>query len=354
MKRLILRTFVAFFAMLFAMITACDIEGPTPVAPNGDWQLLVVTDEAVSRLLVISQPDNKVVNANLFLNADSVRGIGGRVGKIFTFRENVYVLMPEQQRIEVLSATTYRRVATLNFAAQGRTPTDIIFTNATTGYIAFSNASVLSVLDITNFTIASEIQVGRAPVAFDVRGNQIYCAVRDENVVVVIDSRNAPASAVTTRIPVPTAPEFLRITPNGSEIVVLSVGGGSPRTAARASLINIAEKRVTREATLFFNAADSSTDRGYGLVLTERDFAYIPMNNALIRLDTRSLGRAIVLEGMYRSITYNPNRTELLVASADSNTVPTCTILNPANDSTKAIIRLDSVRMGRVRQVFSR
>jgi DNA-binding beta-propeller fold protein YncE len=351
MKRLIICGFVT----LFALITACDFliePNPRPIAPEGDWQLLVTTDEAISRLLVLSQPDNKIVNPNLFLNVDSARGIGGRVSKMFTFRENIYVFLPEQRRIEVLSSTTYKRVKQLNFSDQGRIPTDIIFANATTGYIAFSNASVLGVLDATNFTVSGEIQVGRSPLALDVRGNQVYCAVRDENVVVVIDSRNAPANAVTARIPVPSAPEFLRVTPNGSEILVISTGSGTPRTAARASLINIADRRVSREATLFFNAADSSTDRGYGLVLTERDFAYIPMTSSLIRLDTRSFARAIVLEGAYRTITYNPNRAEILVASADSSGSPTCTIFSQANDSIKANVRLDV--QARVRLVSSR
>jgi hypothetical protein len=366
MKRLIICGFAVLIALIFSVITACDflIENtPRPTPPEGDWQLLVTTDEAVSRLVVLSQPNNKVVNQNLFLNIDSARGIAGRVSKTYTFREFIYVFLPEQRRIEVLSATTYKRIKTIDFAAQGRIPTDIIFINATTGFIAFENASVLSVLDINEnaFKITSDISVGRNPVALGVRQiessniNEIYCAVRGENQIIVIagnSSGNNIPYTITERIPVAASPEFLQVNANKSELIVVSSGGGTPRTASRISLIDCNTKRVTREATLYFDAADSSTDKGYGLAATERDFAYIPMSKALIRVDTRTLARAIVLEGVYRSISYNPNRSEILVVTADSSNSPTCTILSQANDSVKANLRLDV--QARVRQVISR
>jgi hypothetical protein len=337
------------------VITSCIPTIPATPPTEGDWQLLVATDEQSSRLVQLSQPNNNIINQNLFLNADSMRGIGGRISKIAfptgSFREYVFVILPDQRRIDVLSSTTYRRVARLDFSAQNRIPADIIAVNATSGYIAFSNTSVLGVVDFTNFTVPRDIPIGRSPVALDVLGNQVFCAVRDENIVAVVDTRLTGAAAVTARIPVPTAPEYIRLTPNGSELVVISQGGTNPRTAARASLISVQERRVSREATLFVNPTDSLTERAHGLVVTEREFAFIPMNNTLLRFDIRSLARATIADGVYRAISYNPIRAE--VVFADSARPATCTILNALNDSTKAILRLESVNAF-PRHIFSR
>ena len=348
MNRFHLLVFVALVVGTFAVITSCIPTIPAPPLEEGDWQLLITTDEANSRLLLVSQPNNKIVNQNLFLNTDSMRGIAGRVGKVQTFRDYIFVLMPEARKIEVLSSTSYRRLATLNFATQNRIPSDIIFPNATTGYIAFSNASVLGVLDITNFTVPRDIEVGRNPVALDVRGNQVYCAVQGDNVIAVIDSRT---NSVTARIPVPASPQFVRLSPNASELIVVSAGSTNPRTAARAALVSITEQRVLREAVLAINPADSLTERAYGLAVSEREFAYIPMNKALVRVDLRNLARTTPLEGTFRNVSYNPIRLEIVVA--DSSTMPVCTILSSASDSLKATIPLDSVRAP-VLQVSSR
>lgn len=359
---------LALSALAVLVLFACEPIEPTPDRPAGDWQVQAITDEANSRYIeyavsqasatksgAITRLTATVINPNLFLGKDNVRGIDGRVSKVYTFRDNLYVFLPEQKKIEVLSSTTYKSVATLNFAAQNRTPVDIIFANATTGYIAFSDASVLGVLDVTNFTIPLEIPVGQSPVALDVQGNQIFCAVRGENQVVIIDSRT---NAVTARIAVPPAPQFIRLSISGQDLLVVSAGGGrfdnSPRTALRVSRINLAQRRVTQQAPIV-NTADSTTETAYGLAVTDQDFAYIPTNKALYQVDVQNVFFSQnTLDGTFRNVNYNPIRNEVLVAEVDSTSMTaSCIIVNPRNGRDSLIVPLPDLRV-RPRQVFTK
>jgi hypothetical protein len=359
------RHFTVLLVVLCSIVCiSCTINEPTPSKPEGDWQLLVLTDENPSRYVVLSQPDNRVVNPNLFSATDSVvgapdtvRGIGGRVAKIVVFQDVLYAIIPESRKIEIFSATTYRRLARLDFTTQGRTPADIVFANATTGYIAFSDATVVGVFDInstaidsrgvtSNFSVPRTIEVGRNPVALEVRGNQIFCAVRGENAIVQIDTRT---NAVVARIPVATAPQFLRLNAAGDEVLVLSAGGGrfdsSPRTAVRVSRINIENRRVVQEAPIFVDAADSTNEVATGFVVTDRDYAFATLRTALVRLDIRNLfDRSATLSGAFRSISYNPIRNELLLATVDSTGVASGVIAN-TNDGTQILtLPLQAIR----------
>lgn len=352
---------VAFLALTLAMF-ACVPNEPTPDRPSGDWQVLAITDEANSRYIeyAVSQASAvtsggvkkltaRVNNANLFLGKDSIRGIGGRVSKVYSFRDNLYVFLPEQKRIEIISSTTFRPVKTLDFTAQNRIPTDIIFANATTGYIAFENATVLAVIDISSigsFVIAREIEVGRNPVALQVQGNQIYCALRGENQVIILDSRD---TVVKARIPVPTAPVFIGLTVSGQDLFVVSAGGGRydnlPRTAPRASRISLSTQRITQQAPIV-NTADSTTEAVYGLVVTDQDYAYIPMSRALYQVDVQNvLLSQSTLEGVYRNVGYNPIRNEVLVAEIDSvGMSASCIIINPRTGKDSLVVPLTDLR----------
>ena len=347
-------SFVTLIALVLVAFACVPFEEDPP-RPAGDWQVLIVTDEPNSRyveyaVLQSGTGDNagaarlnaQIINANLFLGKDSARGIGGRVAKIYFFRDNLYVFLPEQRRIEVLSSTTYRSIATLDFSAQNRTPADIIFANATTGYIAFSDATVLGVLDVTNFTIPREIPVGRNPVALEVQGNQIFCALRGDTQIAVIDSR---MNAVTARIETPPAPQYIKLTVSGLDLFVVSAGAGrfdnAAPTAPRVSRINLAMRRITQQAPLF-NSPDSVSESAYGLAVTDQDFAYIPTNKALYQVDIQNVFFIQnTLDGVFRSVTYNPIRNEVVLPETDSvGAVSSCLIVNPRTGRDSLVVPL--------------
>lgn len=310
-------------------------------APQSDWQLLAVSPERPSRLVVFNQPSNTVAENNAF-SVLGASGIGGRVSKIVTFRENIYVFLPDERRIEVLSSATYARRATLDFSASGRVPADIAFANATTGYIAFSEGSSVGVVDITVFRVVATIDVGQGPVDLETQGNVMYCALQRENTIAIIDSRT---NAVTAKIPVPPAPTFMGVSVNGRTLVVVSAGGGkfdnSPRSAGRVAFVDIASRSIRAQSVLT-NTADSTNDVPRGFAITELDFAFVPMNSSLLRLDTRNFVRSTLNTNVnYRNIAYNPIRSELLIMAADSTgTGASCLVADPQTGNISSTIRL--------------
>lgn len=306
------------FSLIVALALCIYSCGPTETvinAPQSEWELLVLTDSVPSKYVLINQPANEIADTDLFRSLSS-GGIGGRVTKIMTFRDNIYVILPDIKKVEVLNAVTFARKTTFDFSATNKIPSDIIFANATTGYIAFGNTSVVSLVDITNFKVVRDIEVGAGPVSFEVKENQIYCALQRENTVAVLDSRT---NAVTTKIPVSQAPTVLKFTRLGTNLAVLCLGGGkidnSPKSPARVSVVNVQQRSVIGE-TLLNITADSSNETARGMVVTENDFAYVPASQALLKIDIRRFNRSTVLRGSFRSINYNSIRNELLIADS--------------------------------------
>ncbi len=362
----------AFFVVFIALLS-CEPFEPTPERPFGDWQILTITDEANSRyveyavsqasLTTVGRIDRltaKIINEDLFRGKDAVRGIGGRVSKVVRFFDNIYVFLPEQRKIEVLSETTYRSVVTLDFTAQNRIPSDLVFINATSGYIIFENASVITEYDALNRRTTMDIEVGRNPSALAVRTDErqgtseVYCALRGDNQVVVIKTNNANSSPgkhndIVARIPVPTAPQFIQVTPDKENLIVVSAGGGrfdnAPRTALRASRIDLRRRVVTQQYPVV-NTADSTTETAYGMVLTTQDKIYIPTRNALYEMVITDLFQSqIVLDGVFRSVQYSPVREEVLVAEVDSVSMSaSCIIVSQARGKNNVLVPLTDLK----------
>jgi YVTN family beta-propeller protein len=198
----------------------------------------------------------------------------------------------------------------------------------------------VSILDVRSLVLAGDIAVGRGVMDMDVRGNQVYCAVRDENAVAVIDTRT---SAVTTRIPVANAPLFLGTNLSGSRLVVACAGAGkfdaSPRSTGRVAFIDLNTRRVLAQ-TPISASPDSLNDVPRGLAISDRDMAFVPLNSSFVRLSTQSYGRFIVNPGVnvsYRAITYNSIRNELLLADSARSS---CVIADVETGETKDVISL--------------
>lgn len=334
--------------LVIAMFGGCTPSEPTRNSPDGNWQLLVVTDGNPSQFTLLNQPGNTIVQQNLFSRLGA-GGIGGRISRIVTFRDKLYVIMPEQFKIEVLildsTSLTYARRATMDFSRSQRVPADIAFMNATSGYIAFSNSSLVGVIDIADtidqpelrgkglrpYTMVDSIVVGANPVDLQVHDNEadnrLYCALRGENAIAII---NTSTKRVEGRIPTPPAPLYVNITANRANLVVIGAGNGrfnsAARTPCRAALLNIATRQIANEISIFSSPADSLSEFPFGLAVTDQDFAFVPMNRALVRLDVRTLARSIPQQSAYRGITYNPLRGELLLTVTDS--VPACSIVD--------------------------
>jgi YVTN family beta-propeller protein len=291
------------------------------------WQVFVASNTQSQRTIsAVELPTNRVLVANILSSTLGSVAIDGDISKIILFRGNLYVFIPTRQRIEVIADSNYRRIATLDFSAQNRTPRDIAFGNATTGYIACEGGNRLSILDVTNFRLAGEVVVGNNPVDVDVQENTLFVANRSDNTVSFVDTRT---NTVIQTLSVPSSPVFLQPDVDQATLLVVSAGGGKfdtqPRTTPRLTYIDMNRRQVLSSVGFTDNMQDSTTTIPQGLVVTTRQFAFILTPRAIIRVDTRSrvLVR-IVQQRTATSIAYNPVRDEIMLADAQTSTITLC------------------------------
>lgn len=320
---------VLFLSLL--LLGACKPEEITVNAPYTNWKLLAVTNDPV-RLALIDQPENSILQQDAYQFANGAP-LPGRVSHIVNFRDTLYMFIPEQHTIEIVSKFGgYKRVATLNFTKEDLVPADIAFPNATTGYIAFSNKDMVGIIDLTQLPTGdqerifiSTIPVGKHPSSITALNNKILTANTNDNTVSVIDSRT---NEVTKTIQVHTAPLFIRTDADGAEAIVVSAGAGKLETdevttPAKAQFIDGDLLEVGRSYTLYGLPADSLLAIPAGLVISQDEFAFIPLQTALVTVNTRKNQASMrsLERKRYHSIALNRTRNEVLVLDSASNKV---------------------------------
>lgn len=314
---------------LLALLAACQPEEVTINQPYNDWKLLAVTT-APPQLAVIDQPENRVLQKDAY-EASNGSPLADSVASVVAFRDTLYLFMPQKYTVEVVARfANYKRVATLDFSEQQLMPVGIAFPNATTGYIAFSNANSVGVIDITQLPtnnmdniFITTIPVGNHPVSIAALGNKVLTANRDDNTVSIIDSRT---NTVAKTLPVHAAPLFIRTDADGEEAVLISAGAGKlavddPKTSCKAQFIGAASLDITRSFTLYDRAKDSLDVVPLGLTISRDEFAFIPTQTALLALSTRERQTSMrsLERKEYHATFYNPLRNEVLALNtADS------------------------------------
>lgn len=322
---------IALACFLLAVFTACQPEEITVNQPYNDWKLLAVTNEPV-QLTIIDQPENRILQQDAYAAANG-SPLSDSVSDVVAFRDTLYLLMPQKYTIEIVARFAgYKRVTTLDFSDKKLMPMSIAFPNATTGYIAFSNANAVGVIDITQLATGdmqkifiTTIPVGNNPVSITALGNKILTANRDDNTVSIIDSRT---NQVVKTLPVHSAPLFIRTDADGSEAVLVSAGAGKfssddPKTSCQAQFINATSLDVVRSFTVFDRVQDSLNVLPKGLVISRDEYAFIPVQTALIALNTREKQTSMrsLDRKEYHSVFYNPLRNEVIALNtADRRT----------------------------------
>lgn len=287
-----------------------------------EWKILAATDAAPSALALLRQPDGEVTSSDIFAKTNG-SPLPGKVAKIIEFRENLYLLVPSTFQIIVVGKD-YKQVASVDLSASQRIPSDIAFGNATTAYVAHENDTTVSVMDIVNFTIARSITVGKRPIAIAAIGNQIFVANQASNTVSQIDTRT---NSVVATHQVPTAPTFIQPNiKNGHEVVVLSLGAGKIDNEVKttAALTFIDSSRIITKVTTLDDVSNGGSISGHpmGMVISTQDWAFIAVQNGVIRFDIRDKETyTLELEQEFSRIFYNFRRDELLLLNNTEGTI---------------------------------
>ncbi|MFA6570515.1 MAG: hypothetical protein WCT77_04685 [Bacteroidota bacterium] len=322
-----MKTIKIFSALILTLIIlSCSGKEGVIDNTNKSWYFLASVDSPNGAIMKVEMPAGTIISNDLFSEKNS-RTLDGKVEKIVSFRDNIFLIIPSTFKIEVVNKTTFISVATVDYSSLGLAPTDICFANATDAYVAHGRDSVVSILDLTNFVIARQIITGSHPVAITSSGNQIFVADQLDNNIAVIDSRTHNVEA---KIPVQTAPTYIATNSTGEKIIVVSLGAGkldgtSAKSAAQVSLIDVQSRTVIKTKEIASGSTNPKDVVPSGLIVSKYDMGYISTQINLYSYDTRSGERlSFVDSSPYIMASYSSVRDELM-------------LLNQTNETFKAV-----------------
>jgi YVTN family beta-propeller protein len=256
-------------------------------------KIIVATDDNISpKLKVFEVPSMNVIHDDLITGTFGTQ-ISTPVGNIKEFGGNMYIFIPKDFKILIVRKVDLTLITTIDFSADKSEPIDIVFPNATDGYIIHNNSVYISLLDVTNFVVARNITVGNPPHSIDVSENQVLVTNQPDNTISVVDSRDRVEVA---RIITEPNPSFIKVTPDGKSAICVSVGlgklnDGASKTPAYFQYVDIANRKITNTYELGFAQILATEQVPQGLVVTHRDWGFIPTNSNFLRVDIRTKDR---------------------------------------------------------------
>ena len=246
------------------------------------------------------------------------------ISKVYIYRDQIFVLLPNANRIAILQRSSYEILHVIDFAKDAKKPIGMAFGNATTAYIIFERDSIVQLYDMLNRQIAGTIKVGTHTVdiisGMGDRQNQIFVANLGSNTISHIDTRT---NRVEKEYAVLTAPKYLSNDPTGRKIVYVSEGGGktiatSQKSTAGIGFIDIDRKVLLAQMNISTKDIDSMDAIPRGVAVTTSEWAFVPFSNGLVRVDTREYKNyTTISRKVYSGITYNDRRKEVIANAED-------------------------------------
>lgn len=287
---------------------------------NLSWKALVVVDYPNPELIEIEYPSAKIVGTDLFQKANG-KILSSVPNMIASFGNFYFLLQNQEYKINVLDKN-FAIVSEIEFDLE-RKPIGIAFPNSTSAYVIFENDSLVSVIDLTIFKEALQIQMTSAASSIASSGSKVYVTEPLVNSVSVIDTRTNKVEKV---IKTPEYPLFVSTTNDGRQAVVVSAGSGKFDTSkiasdAYISLINYESDELTVSQPLGIGIVNPKEQIPSSLANTGRNYSYISTQNHLLRFNSRTGGAvARVLNGNYESVIYNFKRDEVILVKDETGT----------------------------------
>jgi len=301
---------ILFVLIAALVIVSCNSENKIIDNSDTSWELLASVASNPPVLSVINN-DGEIINSNVFAATGEV--MPSAPHKIAEYGGMIFLLFKEDKQLIILNNQNYSMIS--KFELEG-TPSGLCFPNATDCYIALEDIGKIVLLDIYNMKIARTIELAGKPINIAAYGNQVYVPLFDADRVAVIDTRNKEIEAM---IQVPERPMYVDFTKDGKHCFVVSVGKGKldeseEKTKAFVSFINVEQRTVLESTEIGFGTYLAENQFPKGIAVTYGDWAFIPTNEFIMRIDTRYGNRIRLIErGEFESIVYNFKRDELLV-----------------------------------------
>lgn len=257
---------------------------------DGDNPTLKVI-ELPSKEVHISDYFKEILNVEESFPVTNIREFGG----------NYYLIVSGGYKIYVVRKSDSKLLSTVDFSDEQLMPDDIVFANATDAYVSHSNSVYVTLLDITNFVRARKISAGNPPHAIASKGNQIYVSNQTDNTISVIDSRDKREVAKLTTEPNPVK---LGVSVDGKNLICLCAGMGkldnnSGKTPAFVQYFDTESRENVSSIELGLASIPATDQLPLGLVVTSRDWGFVPTNENFFRLDIRTKDKINLITRRY-------------------------------------------------------
>lgn len=326
MKRLVVCIALAVFGW------SCQPEEQNINLTDASWRYIAANSATPSQLTVVRLPNNSVDAQDAFKNANGI-ALTDTIRKIVEFRENLYLLLPSAQRIEVINSKTYKSVASINTAPHS--VLDICFPNGTSAYTANGDSTV-SIIDLTinkMLDASRDITVGKNPVAIAAYENYICVCNQGSNTISIIRTNDVFANTVTQTLPTKPYPTFIQTNTDEKGFVIVCLGNGKTggadqRTSAYAQFYEVAGNgSIVGEAEILETGMENRDVFPRNLTVTPSGFAYIPLGSeiAVVNIRQREYFRASAI-GTFDVGMYNTRRNELVFLNNSNATSEIVTI----------------------------
>jgi len=254
--KIIIEGFNCFKNISFLLILLfCNCSQEDLLIDNSNKDYLYLIQKSKGYLEVFSSENKEFTK--LIISENNI----GKIDFISKFRDNYYLINSSNKKIFVIKISNIANflsktlneipVEVVDFSEMNLTPISICFPNATDGYIAFDNSTIIGILDLTNnkFSNISSININNIPsnVAAYFPGNQVYVACQNNNKVFVIDTRT---NTIEDSIEITDRPTFLKFTTDGKYCAVVSTGNGKNNnnsneiTEAKLSIIDVKKREI--------------------------------------------------------------------------------------------------------------
>jgi len=324
-----IRTLLAAFLSVL-ILGGCAPTEPTITTFVDEWRLL---SAGPNGLTTITMPTGIVANPSVWAGPD---GTVFPVSKIKRFRENVYALHSSLPWIIIFDATTLVPKDTIDLGGNG-VPFDITFPNATTAYVSCPNTNAVGIIDLTVGVVVATIDVGSKSAGIASAGNQVCVALTSANELAIIDTRT---NLVETRLPTDPAPVYVDADGLNAVFCIVCLGSGKldPEipTAPTIIFVSATSRTILKKLDIAGRPTNASLQLPRGLIVTANEYAFVPVQNGLVRVNTRTRNKVTVIQfDSYDAIAYNPARAEIILQRAlDGGTV--YDVLDEFAENTKA------------------
>lgn len=233
--------------------------------------------------------------------------------KLSVFRDRMYALNDWGYWILVFDASSLNVIDTLSTVLY-EYPNDIAFANATTAYVAMKRFEVVLVMDLLTGFTPKVITVPGIASAIAAMGNQICAVFPKKNQAVLIDTRT---NEITATIPTGPSPLYVAADPANEQFVIVCTGDGKINTASPSNpvmqFLRLDTKSIIATTDISGRATNAALQRPRGLIVTANEDAFVPVQNGLVRVSTRTRSKASVIQfESYDGIFANPARAEIM------------------------------------------